>query len=452
MCGPMTRRSYKFRLGTTLSLEADGRYRIDSPGGEHTARLHPPAVAPLLLLNGRRSEEEIERTLADNGTPIPTGVTGNVLRSLEAAKIVEPTETDWLPLEYVPWPEHRCEGCGASCQGHWIGPLEQGFVKETTARMPDLRAKYPHLEGKRPFVRIMPNDPALFLNSESGQCVFLGEELRCILHKEYGADGKPTICRMFPHVRFEDGERTRLGVGLMCLRHFDQVLDGEEPASGACWEELNQSISGWLYHYYPPTVQAELEADIIASLPNVEDPLSELLDAVTPSRKRMAGRVNAPRRLETLAKKHLARVEKVLSEEPLMEGLANQSGPFPQAVGEIRAFARQGKAAKSTVLPRPKMLRTPALRRLLEDALRRFLVYRQYLMFVGLQHGTAALCLGILTSLILTQDDEDRERRVGQLVAAWMRTIQSPGVRAALFDGPDEVVLFLRTFYQYWGG
>ena len=446
----MTRRSYRIRPGTTLSLEADGRYRIDSPGGEHTARLHPPAVAPLLLVDGRRSEEEIERALADNGTPIPTGVTGNVLRSLAAAKIVEPHETEWLPLEYVPWPEHRCDGCGASCQGHWIGPLEQGFVSETTARMPELRAKYPQLEGKLPFVRIVPNDSALFLNSETGQCVFLDQDLRCILHKEYGAEGKPTICRMFPHVRFEDGERTRLGVGLMCLKHFDQVLDAEEPASDDYWAQLNGAISGWLYHYYPPTGQAGLEADIIASLPNVEDPLAELLDAVTPSRKRKAGRVNAPRRLETLIRKHLARVEKVLAEEPLMLGLAMQSGPFPEAVAEIRAFAQKSGAGKSTVLPRPSMLKTSALKRLLEDAVGRFLVYRQYLMFVGLQHGTAALCLGILTSLILTQEVEDRERRVGQLIAAWMRTIQSPGVRAALFDGPDEVVLFLRTFYQYW--
>ena len=446
----MTRCSYRIRAGTVLSPEPDGRYRIDSPQGEHTARLHPPAVAPLLLLDGRRSEEEIERTMAETGTPIPQGVTGNVIRSLVAAKILEPVETDWLPLEHVSWPEHRCDGCGASCQGHWIGPLEHGFVTETTTRMPNLRDKYPQLVDKRPFVRIVPGDSALFLNSETGQCLFLGEDLRCILHKEYGPEAKPTICRMFPHVRFEDGERTRLGVGLMCMKHFDQVLDAEQPAAEKHWEELNESISGWLYHYYPPTNQAELEEDVIASLPNVEDPLAELLDAVTPSRKRMAGRVNAPRRLDMLAKKHLARVEEVLAAEPLMQGLAQQTGVFPEAVAEIRAFAKQARKNRPTVLPRPLTMKTPALKTLLEDALRRFLVYRQHLMFVGLQHGTAAFCLGILTSLILAQEVEERERRAGQLIAAWMRTIQSPGVRAALFQGPDEVVLFLRTFYQYW--
>lgn len=441
----MARRCYRVREGTQITLEPDGRYLIQAPGGQ-PAHVHPPALGPALLVDGRRSEEEIERALAGMGLTLPSGVVNKVLGSLEVAGVLEEHETSWLPLQSHPWPEHRCQGCGACCQGHWIGPLQSDFVAQTTERMGELREKYPALEGRRAFVRIERDDPALYLNSETGQCVFLDTDLRCILHKEYGSDSKPTICRMFPHVRFEDGRNTRLGVGLSCLIHFDQVVDGDKPAAESHWAELNDAIDGGLYHYYS-TTQLEHEEDIIASLPHVDDPLAELVGAVTPDGGRSSGRVGAAKRLPVLLSTHLRRVEAVLAEEPIMDGLAEQPGPFPDTVRAIRAAATNGIKGP---LPRPAAVRSDALNGLLEDALLRFLFYRQYLMFVGLQHGTAALTVGIATALALTASEPDRERSFGRHLAAWMRIIQSPAVRRELFKGPDEVVRFLRGFEQYW--
>ena len=445
----MARLCYKITPGTTISLESDGRYRIDTPSG-HTARLHPPAITPALMLDGRRSEEEIERAMAAEGSPMPPGVLGEIFRSLVAAGALEENETEWRPIQAMPWPEHACHGCGACCQGHWIGPLKPGFVTETTGRMEALRESYPALRGKRPFVRIFEGNSALFLNSESGQCLFLDQDLKCILHKEYGAEGKPHICRMFPMVRFEDDAVTRLGVSLMCLTHFDQTLAEEEPAPASHWMEVNDEIDGWLHHYYPPTNQAQLEEDIVTSLANVDDPLGELFEAVTPRGGRKKGKKEAPRRLSRLAALYFLRLDDVLKEEPMMTGLLEQDGRFPETARAIRAFAEQLGDKKVRLLPPPRRLRTPEIKRLLQDAIRRFLFLRHYLMFNGLRHGAAALGVGVWVAFHLSMNHERPAHRFGEVLATWMRMIQSADARLALFQSPDEVVVFVRTFLQYW--
>lgn len=447
----MPRRCYRVRSGATIAVEADGRYRVQLGDGP-AARLHPPALAPLLLVDGWRSAEEIERQLAADGNPVPASVVDNILRSMEMAGVLELHDTAWRPLQTVPWPTHRCQGCGACCQGHWIGPLDADFVSETSARMPELREKYPQLGDRRPFVRISPDDSALFLNSETGQCIFLDDELMCLLHREYGAEGKPSICRMFPHTRFEDDEQTRLGVGLMCLTHYDQVLEQEPPAAATEWQAVHETLDGGLFHYYPGTGQAALEEEVLSRLPLVEDPFLELLDAVTPTDRGAVKRMENARGLERLARTHLARLEVELAQEPVIERLAEQKGPFPAAMGRLRHLAAAGPEAiqRKLLVPNPAPAKTAEVTRLLQDALVRFLFLRQYLMFAGLQHGTAAFALGVWASIALVAGKRDAARRFGESMATWMRAIQAPSVRRALFAGPDEVDRFLTRFRRFW--
>ncbi|MCU0382375.1 MAG: squalene/phytoene synthase family protein, partial [Chitinophagaceae bacterium] len=142
---------------------------------------------------------------------------------------------------------------------------------------------HPWLGDRKPFVRLSPEDNAVFLNSESGQCLFLDEDLRCVLHREYGPLEKPGICQQFPHVRLEDGERTRLGVGLMCLYVFlDGNVDMYEKLKpyarslGAAFQKVNflRDVSadylqlnrvyfpGVDFNRFTPEMKARIEEDI----------------------------------------------------------------------------------------------------------------------------------------------------------------------------------------------
>jgi len=450
----MPRRCYRITPGTRITPTGDGRYELQAPE-RPVATLHPPAVAPLLLVDGQRGEAEIEHRMAADGNALPAGVLGGILSSLSQAGVLALHDSAWRPLETASWPEHRCQGCGACCQGHWIGPLDPGFVADTVPRLEALREKYPTLQGRKPFVRIDPNDPGLFLNSESGQCVFLDEHLSCILHAEYGAEGKPSICRMFPHVRFEDDHRTRLGQGVMCLTHLDQLFDDDAPADDDYWHQLNEQIDGGLYHYYPATNQSELEEEIIAALPDAEDPIRFVLQQVTPRRAMRPGRHDSARRVDMLTTGCLERVEAELARDELMTGLRDRSGEFPEHIRSIRALAVAG--SKGT----PRKPRVPHVRRakqgpiggLLRDVAFRYLFLRQYLMFMGLQHGTAGLLIGVWCGLALTADEADETaaaKRFGRVLTTWLRICQAPAVRRTMFQGPDQVERFLAAFYTFW--
>ena len=78
---------------------------------------------------------------------------------------------------------HRCERCGASCQG-----LK---VRTTASERASLQAHAATLGIERPF-----SGP--YLRQNWGTCVFYTEG--CRLHATFGADAKPAVCRQFPEV------------------------------------------------------------------------------------------------------------------------------------------------------------------------------------------------------------------------------------------------------------
>jgi Fe-S-cluster containining protein len=448
---PTKRFVYQIREGARMEVEADGRYRLTVPGLDRKIKLHPPALGPLLLLDGRRSEEEIERKMASDGTPLPPGVISGVFRDLLIAGVLEEHPTDWLPLQFIQWPEHRCQGCGACCQGHWIGPLDPDFVERTLPRMEGLRKKYPQLADRKPFVRLDPGDSALYLNSETGQCVFLGEDLRCILHGEFGATEKPTICQMFPHVRFEDTHNTRFGVGLMCLTHFDQILESDDVAQPDHWREEHAKLDGHLFHFYPSDRQVALEEHILAGLGDASDPLGHVLaELATKSGK--LGRIDAARRLEHLSRKHLRRMEECLADDGVIPNPETVPGLFPKTLQLIRDLASEKSTGRRgrLLLPKPAPALTRSRSAMLNDALTRFLFLRQYLMFMDLKHAVASYSLGIWVALSLSPAEQKGDRRMGQILATWMRAVQAPTVRRKLFGGPDEVDEYLAVFTRFW--
>jgi Fe-S-cluster containining protein len=428
-----------------------------------------------LLIDGRRSLEEVEHRLADEGAGLPPGVLDRIVDGLQRAGLLEWVETAWLPLQVLPWPEHRCVGCGGSCQGHWVGPLDPAFVARTNARLPALREKHPQLRDRRAFVRLTPGAPDLYLNSEAGQCLFLDPDRRCILHAEYGPAGKPAQCRMFPYQRQEDGRHTRLGVGLSCLHHFEQVVAGEAAADPDFWQAQNDTLDGRLYHYAPdgdendlrrqltgrsvPSDLNDLDA-LIAWVRQVDDPLADLLRSVTP-RSVSTGRSAPARRVGELSRRHLAQLEACIADDPVVDRLTGLDGLYPARLAAVRQLAR-GAEAGAAPAPDPTSARAAKgadMTRLLRDALSRYLFLRRHRIFADLATGLAAFALGTWTALALSLRDaaqgtnDGREldlRRFGQYFVAWWRPMQLPTARVSVFRDRAQVNRYLAAFQRFW--
>jgi Fe-S-cluster containining protein len=82
-----------------------------------------------------------------------------------------------------------CQGSGACCRGHRLGPL----ADEDVARLESL--------GHGEAVITLERDDggsARYLRQVEGRCLFLEDDDRCGLHRRHGADSKPGFCRLYP--------------------------------------------------------------------------------------------------------------------------------------------------------------------------------------------------------------------------------------------------------------
>jgi len=98
-------------------------------------------------------------------------------------------------------PRHRCLCSGTCCQGLYV---EVG--DEARARIEDIAAQLgvdtPIVEGGVRF--------------DNGQCVFLGDDLLCNIHREHGGEAKPLTCQQFPFVAIETETEHRAGIDPAC--------------------------------------------------------------------------------------------------------------------------------------------------------------------------------------------------------------------------------------------
>lgn len=97
----------------------------------------------------------------------------------------------------------QCTSCGLCCTRPWGVPVdaavEPGIRSSAVFDRMEREGYVPIALGDDGFTRVARN--------ERGDCLFLDDELRCGLHAELGAHGKPSGCQMFPYraVRTPDG-------------------------------------------------------------------------------------------------------------------------------------------------------------------------------------------------------------------------------------------------------
>ena len=101
-----------------------------------------------------------------------------------------------LPLRTPPIPENwDCQGCGICCRGA-IVVLNDKDLRQIRSQRWD---EDPDFRGKKILVRLGIFDKRYRLaQRDDGVCIFQGADKLCRIHKQFGYDAKPHICRMAP--------------------------------------------------------------------------------------------------------------------------------------------------------------------------------------------------------------------------------------------------------------
>ncbi|MDY0059169.1 MAG: hypothetical protein RBU45_05110 [Myxococcota bacterium] len=195
-------------LDVQITPQPDGRFLLARPDSSAAVRLGPLELRLVTALDGQTPPTELARlaTLL-TGRALPPEKLQALIQRLAALDLVR------LPvLPAIHWlPEDRahCVGCGNCCHLA-VGPLEPFEVQRllslpwaTTgeAPPPDWLVDE-HGVGCTPAELAAagpePGERALFLRQRADSaCCFLEADNRCQLHRLFGFDAKPVICRTF---------------------------------------------------------------------------------------------------------------------------------------------------------------------------------------------------------------------------------------------------------------
>jgi len=192
--------------------------------------------------DGTRTAEGVYAALTEEGASLPgADFVLSLAQALARPGLVALTEAPRArpyrrrtptEVEAVSELRHRCLGCGRSCYGHVIGPLDEAFLERVEGLHVALVEAYPELGAFRPFEKVQTPDGRQLeaLTRTRGHCIYLGTDGLCRIHKHHGAEAKPLVCRLFPLTLVQTESSLRIGTPLRCyLAH--KSFDGGEPMS-----------------------------------------------------------------------------------------------------------------------------------------------------------------------------------------------------------------------------
>lgn len=184
------------------------------------------------------TEEELEHVLTLDGTRDFGGVILKVVQSghfrraseikvllgqmQEAGLLVdgiappdpEPERHPERPLEALPGYRLRCDAVGSCCTTFASVPFSEAEMLRAAAAAPEL------VDGPldRVFLPVWGSvDRSIVaVTMRDGQCPFLSEAARCVVHERSGSDAKPLGCTIFPKSFADDGEAVRVSVQVEC--------------------------------------------------------------------------------------------------------------------------------------------------------------------------------------------------------------------------------------------
>jgi len=126
-----------------------------------------------------------------------------------------------------------CQHSGACCRNDWLIGVDEAAHQRLTRI--DWTGHEPSLPAGGPF-RPLPfaldsGERVTFARRPDGACVFLADGERCSIHRRWGADAKPQVCREFPYSFVDTPDGVAVGLSFACTAvrgHMGQPLDAQD--------------------------------------------------------------------------------------------------------------------------------------------------------------------------------------------------------------------------------
>lgn len=111
-----------------------------------------------------------------------------------------------------------CQRSGACCRNDWLIGVDEAAYRRL--RAVDWAGHEPPLPPGEPF-RPLPfalagGERMTFARRPDGACVFLDGDARCSIHRRWGAEAKPQVCREFPYSFVDTPDGVAVGLSFAC--------------------------------------------------------------------------------------------------------------------------------------------------------------------------------------------------------------------------------------------
>ena len=222
-----------------------GELRVTGGDSGYNVTLGESAFVIARQFDGSRSCDEIKRELEGRGINFPSPdfieAMAQALARVGLVKILD--KPSYGGASYASLPKelrslhplnHQCFGCGRSCQGHLVGPLEPEYVEKLQGIHAQLEQQFDDLKGLSPTRTEVVKGQSIVATAirPDGTCIYLGDDNLCRIHKVLGSAAKPMVCRLFPLTMVQTEDEVRVGVPLRCYLQHKTYRDpvGMSPA------------------------------------------------------------------------------------------------------------------------------------------------------------------------------------------------------------------------------
>lgn len=223
------------KTSVIIDHELGRRIKIDERGRE---------IA--FLLDRPQTLDELSHRIAEGGRPIDIEALRKVISAFKglglldeeyAVKAIQDHERMNLKesdnsLATIPLiiPEDlrfSCQACGSCCVGTNIGPVgEKVMARLKGKKLDDLQDELKAKHGLF-FASVNPSHPDTILcSNRRGACIFLENDGLCKIHRRYGVEYKPEVCRLFPFQFIHTPEGIVVSLQLEC-REIIQASKGK---------------------------------------------------------------------------------------------------------------------------------------------------------------------------------------------------------------------------------
>jgi len=219
----------------------DGRVELSLTTGEAQVLRMAPQVAMIIsLFDGARSLAAVQEEAARHSLRVGAERLAALANDLKASGFLVPVEE--VPRQTLPKARVTCAGCTDCC--HLLGgPMSEREISVIEALDWDAHGVTP----PSPWLQTVNGERAYLAQTETDACVFLQNDGLCLIHKHFGAEAKPSSCRLFPIVPIRRAGVLRLGVSFECPSQHLAVREGESLQEAG--EKLEQVIAeatrGW---------------------------------------------------------------------------------------------------------------------------------------------------------------------------------------------------------------